>query len=476
MRFLDRLTLHQLWVLDWPSSEPAALRAAVCAALEEFAQPLQPAAAQELRQQLAADRPLPLHARDIRFPLVQSSQLYPFADEPALTAAFFAYQDGSSLLLHLLWHRTDERDQTALTQLVRHYWSGPARRGVTVVGESRLLTAVPMPESSTPDHEWVQQLLAAICSAPLKAPLAHAALGAATFYAPQWMPHEPSAWPALLLFQDCAAEATPAADHLATVTWPQLAHYRLRLDHHYLTYRAQVAPRLEQQTQTIQERLAQVFGGTDGRAGTAHMRLFQTANPQALQRALTRLAEPQYQLLAVLGAAEETRQVVARDLHNLQRSLAQVTALAGEDALLPTHAMTALNALIADRGERQLAQLQADVGKVEHEAERAERAVEVLRTQADIFEAHYELRLTWIISVVGILLALGQIIDETVAQIFYEDLRLGALWQRWGGLPLGEGHDDLVLFGVRLLSILVLTALICGIIALWMAFQRWRHA
>jgi hypothetical protein len=472
---LYRPTLHQIRVFDRGQTDAQVLLAAVQAAVEHVAHVLAPEAAEALRSQVAPSRPLILPAREARYPLVRSTTLYPVPEQLPLHAALLIYQEGANLLLHCTWHWDGEGDQDVVRHLLARCWPRPAESVTGDRGESLLLTAVPLAGKECVEANAAALFHLIAPSESAHVPLTSLVLDGATLSVQKWLLPRQASWPALLLFHHREVEARTAADRLVTVDWPLVALYHLRLEHYLQDYRERVAPVLQRHLEMMHTTLAEVFA-LSGTKMRQPPRVLTTTDPQQLQGAVVRLAEPQYALLETLGEAESAQHHVRRELENLQQSLTQMPLVASTAAMAPVATAATLHAALAGHAQHGLRQIEADVAQVQHQAERrTARAVEVLRTRTDIINTLYDRRRNWLIALVGVLLTLGQVMDKDMARLLYTDFGLGPWWERLGFTPLSQATDKVILY-IRLLSIAAFTLGIAALIMLWMRLQTWRRA
>jgi hypothetical protein len=470
---LYRPTLHQVRVFNLDPVDPPVLLAVLRAAVEHVAQVLAPEAATALRDQVAPSRQLSLQPRDARYPLVRRTVLYPVLNQAPLHAALLVYHDGIGLLLDCIWHWDGEGDEETIRHLLTRRWSGPSEGVMGDLGESLLLTAVP-PAGKECGATHAAALFHLIAP-PTEMPLLPLTLDGATLYVQQWQLPDQARWPALLLFHDRETEASAAAARLVAVDWPVVALYHLRLEHYLQDYRQRVAPDLQRCMEDMSKALAEVFtpSGTNKQQPP---RVLTTADPNRLQDAVERLAEPQYALLEILGEAESVQHHVRRELENIQRRIAQLPMVASATAMAPGATADILQAALAGRAQHGLRQIEADVAQVQHQAERrTARAVEVLRIRTEIVDTLYDRLRNWVIGLLGVLLTLGQVLDKDVAKLLYTDFGVGRVWEYLGGMPLSQAQDRVLLY-IRLLSIVTLTLFIAALIALWMRWHKWWKA
>jgi hypothetical protein len=447
---LYRPTLHQIHALHWHHAGLEAAFACVADGLEHVARVVAPEAAQALRRQLGLARRHGLHPRDARYPLVRSADLYPVPEHTPLRAAFFAYQDGTALLLHFMWHWDGDGDVKTFQALRTWLWSPAGQEVRGDLGEGLLLTAA-LQEPATDDEALAREMLAPFEG--LEGSLTRLPLNGATLYVHLRAPLHPTRWPAVILFDSPEVERGRAADRLVTVEWPLVVLYHLRVERLYLEeYRQQVVPRLVRQGPALRRALEATFAqSTNGPEGNPEPELLASSDLKQMQRALIRLSGPQYALLDALSAAERCAHDGRRDMRNLEEAMRSALATPLTDTGLAAADAEATVAALTRRARHFVAQIEADASEARALAERAARAVDVLRTQADIIEADYERRLNWVIGLVGTAIAMAQLVDERVARALYSLVLARPL--AWVGIPLGSGDSDAVILLIRVLAV-----------------------
>lgn len=473
MTRLYRPTLHDLRVFHVPAAEQQAI-AYVEAALEHIAAVVSVEDAGELREELEGRRDQTF-ARDLRYPLVRSRDFYPVRGCEPLTVAFFAYLEGVDLLVHIIWHLDDEADRQLFTELQRRVWSGPTDGLDRDLGQGLLLSAVV--ESGADTGVGLAERILTPYARPegglVELPLQLQPDGA-TLYVPARMPMREDPHVAVLLYTDREAEASPAADRFVTVEWPLLVLYQRRIDALYLgEYRDGLGDALRDAGTTLRRELAERFAPHPGRPAGAPA-LLAASNPSTAQQALAHLSGPQYRLLERLGEAERCAYEATVNLDNLRRLLRASPVLRPTGTPEGREGRDEVPASIPllRRARQMVDQMETDIAAARLLAERAERAVDVIQTQADVLEATYERLLSFIIGVVGTALAVGEVVDPTTARVLYREWGLGVLWEAVGLAPLGPEDADEVLLGVRLLCMGIAMAIAWTLISLSVAGKQ----
>jgi hypothetical protein len=255
MTNLYRPTFHQIFALRWREAGWDCARTCVQQAVEHVVA-LAPAAAADLSTELTNQTPEPapvVERSDLRYPLVRSTGLYPVPRRPPLFVAFYAYRDGTTLLLHLIWYFDGDAQATTFAEMQRLRWTGPGPDVAGALGEGVLLSAVPM-DGTAQAVELAAEMLASFGSP--EALLVALPLNDATLCLRRWDPPRREPWRAVLLFDRPEVQQSPAASRLVFEEWPLVVLYRLRLDYLYLTlYCEGVPPQLEQNGQAVQQAL-----------------------------------------------------------------------------------------------------------------------------------------------------------------------------------------------------------------------------
>jgi len=457
MSHLYRPTVHQLRVLDRLLLDWSTALREVEAVLDWLTPHLGKSDVAELRAQLDSAR-CESPSIDARYWAVQSRHFLATSDEPGLRVRFLAYQEGGALLLHTAWlwdgqagverfARTPcppQRDSPSRGHLgVAYLWTAALAEGHPPADEDRLLQAILELAGGSTCRPRVR-LPGLILVANLLDQLREASLQD------------------VALFDSPRVAKSLAVGHLTLVEWPLWSLARLRLRHLYLAeHHRRLLPALQSTSEDVASALGRTVGQRD-RIGQPIL----LVRPQLgkLQGALITLSGPQYQMLELLADAEKRLRAAYLELGNLERSIARAVGalLAQAGEAKPAELRTELDEVLTGYLRRDVAQTDADLLPFRHLAERATRSFEVLATQADILEAVYERRLNWVIGVVGIALAMLQIVNKAAAQVIYECLGMGRLWEALGGLPLGQKPDDLVLpfVHISIISILLLVSLL----------------
>ncbi len=449
---LYRPTVHQIHVLPTAGEHTFA---GAEAALADLARWVPAEDVTPLRDQLAAAREREQPARDARVALVRSPDLYPVPGHSPLRTALFAYREGVSLILHLIWHWDGDGDEHTFATLRDFLWQPPSDLGEHA-GEGLLLTAA-LKEAVNDRATVAEALLGELNQRPTA--LAALTLRGATLHVPRRRPLTPAAYPAVLLFDGPEVEQTTAADRFATVIWPLVVLYTLRVEGVYLrAYRNAVDTRLHEGGEALHRRLEQLFGG-EGESG-------RFSSPKPAQDALASLTGAQHRLYRALTEAEEHLQDARRDLANLTDILTEALTPWQQGALLVTPAPDAAVRLVSAPARHMVAQMEADVAQARVWAERAARAVDALRTQADLLQAHYEWTLNWVIGLVGSALAAAQVVDSATARMLHTWVNEGLAWLHF---PCRIADGDAGIFVVRVF-VTFLTSLI-----VWRVLHHYLH-
>ncbi len=459
MSSLYRPTIHQIHVL--PAAGETACFAWTEAALNHLARWVSAEEVQPLRDQLAAARERGQPERDARVALVRSHALYPVPDDSPLCAALFAYWEGASLILHFIWHWDGDGDASIFAALREFLWQPPSDL-TEHAGEGLLLTAALKEEVD--DRAALAEALLKELSQRSTA-LAALTLRGATLHVPRRRSLTPAAYPAVLLFDDSEVEKTPAADRFATVIWPLVVLYTLRVEGVYLrAYRNTVDTRLREGGEALSQRLDALFGEE---AGNEHG-LF--SSPEPAQAALASLMTAQHRLYQALAEAEEQIQNARRDLVNLTEILSE--ALTPGQERLPLTASFPETAIrqVSAPARRMVAQMEADAAQARVWAERAAHAVDALRTQADLLQARYEWSLNWVIGLVGSAIAAAQLVDTDMARNLRAWMNRGLATLHF---PYRVAENETGAFLVR--GIIVILVLIMVVVLMKVAFTLSRR-
>jgi hypothetical protein len=452
MTMLYRPTLHQVCIFDWAEDEARA-RLLGQAAVEHLAAALTPADATELRGQTDRVRSYTF-TRDARYPLVRSQRLYPVAGQPQMCAAVLLYQEGSSLVAHLMW-QIDQYSLpiAAFPSLAKQVWQVPPEAGPISIDQGLLVTAV-LPPGEPGSADMAQEFARMVW--PQEQIFVPIQLNGGILYAARRPAFESATWPAVLLFADPQAEANPGADQFATVDWPLMVLYHTRLAGAYTrVYRRLIYPALEQTMASLRVQLGIYVG-----AATALRR-----TRREVRQAVHHISKAHMTLLAELALAERCASEGQRNLDNL---LEQVRAIQASPIAenLPRH-QDSLDGL-SSSGSHFVAQMKSDVLAAQGLAAQSTAALELLNTESNLVESNHQRLLNFVVFMVGTGLTVGQVVDSEMARALYLNTFLGELWQNaLGGAPLGQGDDALSLSFIRFLMILLglaFGALLAGIV------------
>jgi len=483
---LYRPTVHQLVILDWEVlGWTEALR--VCGAvLESLSAFLGEPAVEVLRAQLAqARRQVP--ALDARYPVVRGGGLQPVIGDEPLRLGYWAYQEGTALLLHTLCLWDGEGDAGLFGQRLcpRVRQLHPHPPYFAHLATAYLLTAA-LPEGSSLSAGQEEELVTAILGdAEWAARLSRGRLPGVTLFVDpldrlEETPLEETLLQEVFLFDDPDVEDTPAIGRLTLVEWPLVSLYRLRLRNLYLTrHREGVAEELQTQVEELVYVLQRSLGPSrppDGRVTWRVPALLARPNLRRLQAALGAIAGPQYGLLELLATAEKLLSTARLDLHNLERAMARLVSLHPERGGRPAapREIQAVTEAFTERLHRDTAQMEADLVPARQMAERAARAVDVLKTQADIVEADYERRLNWVVGLVGTAIAMAQLVDQHVARVVARALYALGLERLLArvGIALPPPDSDGVILLVRGLAVLLSLLLVGAFLRFYLRPRR----
>ena len=425
-----RPAVHWIGLLD--SYRGQDLRRPVQALVDCFTENLSPADAARLQAELDRWDGQPKE-RLARTPIVRSPRLFSGPDDARRRQALFVYQDGRGIIVHLIHYWEGAAERTTLEDLFARVASGCRTVGqADWLGQGLLFTGVLPPQDAPTLPSWQEQAtkLAASWLAPFLAHGAHwqpRPLEDGLLILAEDEPLDLSFWPAAIIWSSEDAEASPRADRIATVTWPLLVQYRMRLEADYGSYRRTGAPALAQAVAETRATLSSLAAEAGDGLLAAH-------TPDRLQADLAQLTPVQFRMLDQVGRAEEYA-------HGLQRELANLQQTAAELPLDPVEARL--------RGF--VAQVRTDVEEAAQAGIRISRAIDVVRTQADVMESRYERQLNWLIGVIGTALAIGQVLDQGTALVVYA--WFFAVWSSLG-LPVGPPVEtNLLVFVVRMAGI-----------------------
>lgn len=159
-------------------------------------------------------------------------------------------------------------------------------------------------------------------------------------------------------------------------------------------------------------------------------------------------------------------------------SLAALPLLARPGAVTEVTTVEGIQAALTGWAQQDLRQIETDVAQVQRQGvQRAAWALEVLRTRNDILNTLYDKHRNWMIALVGVGLALGQVLDRDVARwVAAWGLDRLWLWLGWDSLGLKPPSDELPLLLIRVGSILGLTALLGAGMACGLRLLHWWQA
>jgi hypothetical protein len=399
--------------------------------------------------------------------------------EPSLQRYFRAYQRAGAVLLHTTWLSGGQADvalfarRVRMLQRVPHFsqvelgvaylWTVAVAEGHLIADEDALIRAI------------LEEAGGSTRRPPVRLP------GMTLFADPLDRLHE-APLQDVALFDSPAVEQSPAVRYLTLDAWPLWCLVRLRLRHVYrIEHRQRLRPLLKEASDELGWILNDILGqreGTDQPKGADQPTVLVRPRLDELQDAVKRLGRPQYLMLERLAKAEEWLKAARLELENLERSMASTVDALQQQAggARSTGPYTELNEALAASPRHDLGQMDVDLLRFRHLKDRTASAVQILATQTEILEAGYERRLNRIISiisVVGVALAVGEIVDEKAAEAIYcrGCLGLGRLWEALRGLPPTQSPDGLALLFVRI-SIIIIIILVALV---WLLYKlvRW---
>jgi hypothetical protein len=405
---LHRRTVHQIRVLDWAESGADAALSEVAQCIDDLSVIAPGPVAENWRKQLAGSRADGvLRYRDLYQPVIRSAHPEPLVTGAKTQVALFAYQDGTSLLIHSIF-------EGRFTDPAVH------RETPGDLGTGLLFTAV-----ARRGHDI--QLAA---EALLQAPAIRLPQTGYVLFLPDRLPLHLRIWRAVIFFDNAGEENSPAAGRLVMVEWPRIVQYHRRLDHLYVdTYRPEVASQHAQTDAILRDTLAAAFA--DER------------RPRPSQ-VITSISKAQYTLLKTLGEADRLTREATRELDNLTSASMRL----GNPGPL------------TERGRLFVAQMNADLAAMHSSAERADRAIAALRAQADIQVADNTRRLTWVAAAIGVAAAVPGLVGDNIAHSIYTAVGAASIWH-----PSGDAISLTVRIALSLL-LMVLIWLVVRLIQL----------
>ena len=463
-----RATLHQFWLFHWAEAEEQVFTY-IEDALKQLAEKLPTDAYRALWAELSSKKGRKFE-HDIRFPFVRSETLYPVANpanQEPLYVAFFAYQEGPDMLLHFIWFLDGQASADYFTQtLGEHLWTGPKKADGTPVerlGESILLSAV-VEDREFDQSSAAMQLVQHFShgESDIHALPVHLN-GNATLYIQAQTPLNQTRSTTLLFYESKKSEESEEADQFATVEWPLVVLYQLRLEHLYLKrYRASLRRSLIQQNRTLRQVLNQHFATSDKQQLP---RVFRDGSLRTNQQALNALSGPQYHQLERLKQAEEYAEVMQLELENLSQTLQRSNAFQHDDWQPITY-----------QAQQDKKQLQSDITATRHLTERASSAITILQAQTDLLGTSNDRKLNFIIGIVGTALAVGQLVDTNAAAHLYDMtaclLNLSSAWHPFSLPALTETNKMTYLVATRFIATCLSIPIAWAVLTLYLRSGR----
>lgn len=317
-------------------------------------------------------------------------------------------QEGDSLLLLLAayWDVSDVTPEQATEQLQGLRWAFPADADCLQWGTWLLWSGIaPLQEG-----EGARRLLvrwgepeAPLTPLPLPFGTLHIDLG------PRLVGVHPLHRRAVLWLTP-QTEESPELVRLWRDQWPLLALYQHKADYFFWRdYRALRIESLRRGRQRLEEALLSTRS------------VLHSPHPAPLQKAVVRVDRPYGDHNVRYAAATELLAAAQINLENLARVTRRIVApRRNERAVATSGAMLAATAeALQEQARRDVRQLEADLRFHRLLLERADRAVDILRTQADILEAQYERWLILAGSFLGSVLAAAELIGNEETQMLW---------------------------------------------------------
>jgi hypothetical protein len=504
---LDRPAVHQIIVLDYSArTHSQALDAARQAIKHLAGQVHVRSVASEIvsaAEALTAEKEL---QRDRRRSIATAKRLYPVAEGEALHVAYYLVQDGTALLIQLVWyHRgTDDRGNSLFSQRSKEEWSKrlwqiPPELETIVVGQSLLLTAA---RSATPTDTNSGRQLPSVTPSPQAIlglftsddketkRLAPVVVSGATIYLPLYpslkLAINQLQFTVLILFDSLQVEQSKAADRWAFDEWPLIMKYQLRLHKLYnrdytLSNRNTHEGSIQQLLGRFTEAARNILNTTIGSQAQLDNRrrgLFRTSKADDIHGKLVNLDEPQYNLLSTLHEAEKALHAGQIYLRNLEEHIRKLPNLAPPNEGAPLVTPDGAVIMLTERARHYVDQIESDVVEARQVADHLSRSVDLLRGRADALTAAYEsslARIGMLVAIVGSALGAVQILDAPVVLFLYRDLGMSQLIDSLPGMPMRQGSEGETFLLVRLIIValvVILFAIISWIIGRLRSWNR----
>lgn len=301
-------------------------------------------------------------------------------------------------------------------------------------------------------------------------------------------------WPAVLLFDSEEMESSPEVGRYLLQEWPVTVMYALRIANHSAPLVTESEVLRSQSTRMLNVLDPYLAGvnppGTSqttpgsgsaprkrAREQARDSKILHAQSPEYLQKALNQIQEPKVALIRSTASVERKRMVIQNDLESLERHAHMLSHMRTTASSAGLGASSAEHLVLLDilsaAWSGGLRQIDANLKWAQHMLEEAASASTLLQTQADILEAQFERKLAMGVGIVGVLLALGQIIDAQVTSVVYCTW-LGAVWEALGLPQPGTLVPDRPLLWFRLTIIVVLWALFSMLVTQWVRGQRRR--
>jgi len=307
--------------------------------------------------------------------------------------------DGLLLLLAAHWDVSDVTPEQATEQLQGLRWLFPADVDCLQWGTWLLWSGIaPLQDSDGARRLLVRWGEPGVLLTPLPLPLGILHIDLSPRSAGVHPLHRRA-----VLWLTPQTEESPELVRLWRDQWPLLTLYQHKADYFFWRdYRAVRLETLKQCRRQLEEALIRTRP------------VLHSPHPSPLQEAVVRVDRPYADHNLHYAAATELLAAAQINLENLGRVARRIVALRPEQGAVANNGemLAATAEALQEQARRDVRQLEADLQFHRLLLERADRAVDILRTQADILEAQYERWLILAGSFLGSVLAAAELIGN----------------------------------------------------------------